>query len=68
MPQASLQYKVPTLSYLGSLAELTLGNHGSTLDGTGLNTQTGGGNDGNPGAVVGGQLKDGGSNPGKGHK
>ena len=55
--RAPLQYSVPSLIELGSLTELTLGNGGSSLDGTGLNTQTGGGNDDNPDAVQGGQKK-----------
>jgi len=52
-----MQYSTPSVRFLGSLTELTLGHGGSSLDGTGLNNQRGGGNDNNPGAVVGGQKK-----------
>lgn len=55
--RAPLHYSVPSLIDLGSLTELTLGNGGSSLDGTGLNNQRGGGNDDNPDAVQGGQKK-----------
>ncbi|MDQ1709056.1 MAG: hypothetical protein QOG49_441 [Frankiaceae bacterium] len=38
-----MEYKTSELKAFGSLTELTLGNGGSCLDGTGLNNQVGGG-------------------------
>ncbi len=38
-----MKYSSPELSYLGSLASLTLGNNGSCLDGNGEVDQKGGG-------------------------
>lgn len=52
-----LQYSAPTLRYLGSLTELTLGHGGSSLDGTGLNDQKGYGNDSAGTLPVGGYRK-----------
>lgn len=45
--EAPFHYSVPTLSYLGSLTELTLGHGGSSLDGSGLVNQLGYGNNAN---------------------
>ena len=42
-----MQYTKPELTELGSLADLTLGNGGSSFDGTGLVDQRGTGNNGN---------------------
>lgn len=39
------KYTKPTLSQLGSISTLTLGQGGSSMDGTGSYTQKGGGND-----------------------
>lgn len=39
-----MKYSKPTLEELGRLAELTMGQNGSTLDGNRTFTQTGGGN------------------------
>ena len=38
-------YSAPKILLLGSVSSLTLGNGGSTIDGTYTFTQTGGGND-----------------------
>lgn len=57
MYQPEETYEKPRLVRLGEVSNLTLGNGGSSLDGTGLNNQLGGGNDDNPGAVKGGQKK-----------
>ena len=48
-----MEYTTPQFANLGSLAALTLGHGGSSLDGFGLNVQKGGGNDDNPNAVGG---------------
>lgn len=39
-------YTKPVFSLLGSVATITLGNGGSSIDGNMSDTQTGGGNDG----------------------
>lgn len=41
-----MEYTTPQFAELGSLAALTLGHGGSSLDGSCMNTQLGGGNDG----------------------
>lgn len=40
-----MNYQTPELNELGSIAELTNGQGGSSIDGNGSFTQTGGGND-----------------------
>lgn len=40
-----MNYKTPELEELGSMFDLTNGQNGSSLDGNGSMTQTGGGND-----------------------
>lgn len=46
MSTNSKQYVSMSVTAIGSVADLTLGNNGSSLDGTGTLTQRGGGNDG----------------------
>ena len=43
-----MEYTTPQFAELGSLAALTLGSGGSSLDGSCMNTQEGGGNNNRP--------------------
>lgn len=64
--QAPRTYHTPTLTYLGSLTDLTLGHGGSSFDGQGLVNQKGYGNDDNPSSVGGYDINVG-KSQGNGH-